>query len=218
MAITVSGSLRIMGTESYEPAGSTWARSHDFTAVGLVRPRTVDELTDLVANSAKIRAVGSRHSFTDLADTPGLLVSLDSLDSSPSLVDDEHVRVPAGLRYGELAVWLHARGLALPNLASLPHISVAGAVATGTHGSGLRNGSLATAVTAVELIDGRGSLVRLEAGAPGFDGAVVSLGALGIVTHLELTVVPTYEIRQTVHTGLTWAGLDEHAASIMESA
>lgn len=204
-------------TSAREAPGSTWARSYDYTARELVRPRSVDDVRDLVLREPRLRALGSRHSFTDLADTSGVLVSLDGLEASPSLVGDV-VRVPGGMRYGELAAWLQEHGRALPNLASLPHISVAGAVATGTHGSGVGNGSLATSVTALEIVDGRGDLVRLEAGSPDFAGAVVGIGALGIVTHLELLTSPTYQVTQTVHEGLTYADLREHLAEILGAA
>ncbi|MEI7058692.1 FAD-binding protein [Nocardioides sp. CCNWLW239] len=204
-------------TPALDAPGSTWARSYDYTARELVRPRSVDDVRDLVLREPRLRALGSRHSFTDLADTPGVLVSLEALESAPTLAGDI-VRVTGGMRYGELAAWLEERGRALPNLASLPHISVAGAVATGTHGSGLGNGSLATSVTAVEIVDGRGELVRLEAGSPDFAGAVVGLGALGIVTHLELLTSPTFQISQTVHDGLTYADLREHLTEILGAA
>ncbi|MEU0316920.1 FAD-binding protein [Nocardioides sp. NPDC006273] len=200
-----------------EACGSTWARSYDYTARELVRPRSVDDVRHLVLREPRLRALGSRHSFTDLADSPGVLVSLDGLEGSPVLAGDI-VRVPGGMRYGELTAWLQERGRALPNLASLPHISVAGAVATGTHGSGVRNGSLATSVTALEIVDGRGDLVRLEAGSPDFAGAVVGLGALGIVTHLELLTSATYQIAQTVHEGLTYADLRENLVDILGAA
>ena len=203
-------------TPAREAPGSTWARSYDYTARELVRPRSVDDVRDLVLREPRLRALGSRHSFTDLADTPGVLVSLD-LETSPSLAGDV-VRVPGGMRYGELAAWLQEHGRALPNLASLPHISVAGAVATGTHGSGVGNGSLATSVTALEIVDGRGDLVRLQAGSPDFAGAVVGIGALGIVTHLELLTSPTYQVAQTVHEGLTYADLREHLTEILGAA
>lgn len=200
-----------------DACGSTWARSYDYTARGLVRPRSVEDARRLVLREPRLRALGSRHSFTDLADTPGVLVSLDGLEGSPTLVGDV-VRVPGGMRYGELAAWLQERARALPNLASLPHISVAGAVATGTHGSGIGNGSLATSVSAIELVDGRGELVRLEAGSPDFTGAVVGIGALGIVTHVELRTEPTFQVMQTVHEGLTYADLREHLTQILGAA
>lgn len=204
-------------TSAREAPGSTWARSYDYTARELVRPRSVDDVRDHVLREPRLRALGSRHSFTDLADTPGVLVSLEGLGASPRLIGDV-VRVPGGMRYGELAAWLQEHGRALPNLASLPHISVAGAVATGTHGSGVGNGSLATSVTALEIVDGRGDLVRLEAGSPDFAGAVVGIGALGIATHLELLTSPTYQVAQTVHEGLTYADLREHLTEILGAA
>jgi len=175
----------------------------------------VAELQALVAGSPRIRALGSRHSFTDLADTDGVQVSLDGLASEIEFGEGS-VRVSAGIRYGDLAAALVPRGLALANLASLPHISVAGAVATGTHGSGRRNGSLATSVRALELVDGRGELVRLSG--EELAGTVVGLGALGIVTAVELAVEPAFEISQVVHEGLAWSTLLERLDEVLGCA
>lgn len=186
-------------------AGTNWAGNISYAAERLVAPRTFEELAEIVVSAPKARVLGSRHSFNRIADTPGVLVSLAALDETPQLdTDRATVRVPGGLRYGDLAPWLHERGWALRNLASLPHISVAGAVATGTHGSGERIGSLATQVAALELLTADGEVVRMARGDEDFDGAVVSLGALGIVTALELDVVPTYDIAQTVYEGVRW--------------
>jgi len=183
------------------PVRTNWAGNHVYEATDLVTPTSIEELQELVATTPKVRALGSRHSFTDLADTTGVQVSLENLPSELEILEDT-VRVPAGAKYGDLAVELVPRGLALANLASLPHISVAGAVATGTHGSGRRNGSLATSVRALELVDGRGERVRLTGS--DLDGAVVGLGLLGVVTALELAVEPAFEISQVVHEGLRW--------------
>ena len=194
---------------------TNWARSHTYAASGVVAPRGLEEIQELVARSPRVRALGSRHSFTDLADTEGVQVSLEALPARIEVGGDV-VRVPAGVRYGDLATELVPRGLALANLASLPHISVAGAVATGTHGSGRRNGSLATAVRALELVDGRGELVRL-AGTE-LAGAVVGLGALGIVTSLELAVEPAFEMTQVVYEGLRWEALLERLGDVLGCA
>jgi len=129
--------------------------------------------------------------------------------------DRRTVRVDGGIRYGELVDRLHAEGLALHNMASLPHISVAGAVTTATHGSGVRNGNLATAVAALELIRGDGELVTLRRGDEGFDGAVVGLGALGVVAALTLDVVPAFELRQYVYDDLPHASLERHLPEIL---
>jgi xylitol oxidase len=160
-----------------------------------------------------VRVLGSRHSFNDIADSAELL-SLAGL--APDVrVDGRTVSFAAGLTYGELAPALD--GLALHNLASLPHISVAGAVATATHGSGDRNGNLATAVSGLELVTSAGELVRAARGDPDFDGLVVGLGALGAVTRVTLDVEPAYEVSQRVFEDLAWDSLYEHFDAITAS-
>jgi xylitol oxidase len=187
---------------------TNWAGNYTYRARQVVRPRSVDEVVDLVRASRRVRALGSRHSFTALPDSEGTLLDLSQLP--PDIEVDAHagaVWVGGGVRYGDLATELEARGWALASLASLPHICVAGAVATGTHGSGDGNQSLAGAVRTLEIVgpDGRSRLVHR--GDPDFDGSVVSLGALGIVTRLELDIEPSYQVRQEARTGLGWATL-----------
>ncbi|EZP27779.1 FAD-binding protein [Microbacterium oleivorans] len=181
-------------------AGENWSRNIRYSAARLVAPRTVDELREVVAASDSVKALGSRHSFTRIADTSGTLVSTAELDL-PVQVDaaQKRVRVGGGVRYGELAQELDRQGWALANLASLPHISVAGAVSTGTHGSGVANRSLAAAVTGLDLVTSTGDLVRISEEDEELAGAVVGLGALGIVTTVELAIEPTYDIAQTVY-------------------
>lgn len=180
-----------------------WAGTVTYRARALREPTSWDELADLVATEPRLRVLGSRHSFNELADTEGVLVSLATLADEPVTVDGSTVRVPAGIRYGDLVPALTEAGVALANLASLPHIAVAGAVATGTHGSGDAIGSLATQVSALDLLTPSGP-VRLTRGDADFAGAVVALGALGVVTHVELDVEPHYEVSQTVFEGVTW--------------
>lgn len=186
--------------------GTTWGGTHRFQAARLHRPTSVEQLQELVAGLPAVRALGSRHSFTALADLPGGdLVTVAELPAEVSVdADGATVTVAAGTRYGDLAPQLLERGLALANLASLPHISIAGAVATGTHGSGDRVGSLATAVTGFELVTADGELLAVSRHThPGdFDGMVVSLGALGIVTRVTLSVEPAVEVAQTVFDGV----------------
>ncbi|CAL4861208.1 FAD-binding protein [Microbacterium sp. MM2322] len=181
-------------------AGENWSRNIRYSAARLVAPRTVDELREVVAASDSVKALGSRHSFTRIADTGGTLVSTAELDL-PIQVDAAHkrVRVGGGVRYGELAQELDRQGWALANLASLPHISVAGAVSTGTHGSGVANRSLAAAVTGLDLVTSTGDLVRIGEDDEELAGVVVGLGALGIVTTVELAIEPTFEVAQTVY-------------------
>jgi xylitol oxidase len=196
---------------------SNWARSYDYQATSIVTPRTVDEVQSIVATTPKVRALGTRHSFTGIADTTGTLVSLAELDVEPR-IDDAVVHVPGGMRYGELSTWLQARGKALHNLASLPHISVAGAVATGTHGSGDSNGTLAAAVAAIDLVTASGELVTLRRGDPDFAGSVVSLGALGVVTSVALDIQPSFDVRQDLYDDLPWDSLLAHLDDVTSAA
>ncbi|MEU6850532.1 D-arabinono-1,4-lactone oxidase [Actinacidiphila alni] len=200
---------------------TNWAGNITFSAQRVHRPATVAELRSLIAASRRVRVLGSGHSFNDIADTDGTLVELTGL---PPEIDIDTaartVRVGGGVRYAELAQRLHDNGLALPNMASLPHISVAGSVATGTHGSGDRNGGLGTCVSAVELVTGDGGTAVLSRDKDGdrFDGAVVALGALGVVTALTLDVVPDFAVRQYVVTGLELADLDGRFDAITGAA
>jgi alditol oxidase len=191
--------------------GSNWAGIYDYAATSLLKPHSVAEVQDLVATSGNIRALGTRHAFNDLADGPGDLISIEGLPSDVIVnADGKTATVAAGLRYGDVATALQAEGWALHNLASLPHISIAGAIATGTHGSGDRNGNLATAVAALEIVTASGDLLTLRRGDPDFNGSVVSLGALGIVTRVTLDIEPTFEVRQDLYSGLQWASVLEH--------
>ena len=194
--------------------GSNWAGNIAYRAAELLRPRTLEELADEVASRPRVRVLGSRHSFNDLADTDGALISLEAIDRAPvELVADGVVRVPAGARHGDLVPELDRLGVALSNLASLPHISVAGAIATGTHGSGDAIGTLSTQVEAIDFIAADGSRRRVARGDEDFEGHVVHLGALGVLVSLDLNVSPSYEVAQTVFEGMTWeAALGDYEA------
>ncbi|MFE0515154.1 FAD-binding protein [Streptomyces sp. NPDC058964] len=190
---------------------TNWARNISYTAKEFHRPGSLDALRALVAASASVRVLGSGHSFNEIADpgSEGVLLSIADLPPSTDVdTAARTVRVSGGVRYAELARAVHAYGLALPNMASLPHISVAGSVATGTHGSGVGNGSLAAPVREVELVTADGSTVTIARGEERFDGAVTSLGALGVVTALTLDLEPAYEVEQYVFTELPLTGLD----------
>ncbi|KQX65987.1 FAD-binding protein [Angustibacter sp. Root456] len=177
-----------------------WAGNVAYGPDVVQRPTSVDELAEVVSRSPSVRVVGTRHSFSDIVCTGGTLVSLEALPTSVTVdAATATARVTGSLRYGELVPQLEAAGFALPNLGSLPHISVAGACATGTHGSGHANRCLAAAVRAVDVVTGDGELRTLQRGDAGFPGAVVSLGALGPVVALTLDVEPSYQLRQDVY-------------------
>ncbi|HEX5995804.1 MAG TPA: FAD-binding protein [Jiangellales bacterium] len=199
---------------------TNWAGNVRFVAQRLHRPSTVEELRRVVAGSRRVRALGTGHSFSRVADSGGDLVCVAGLPPSVQIdAERASVTVAAGVRYGDLAAHLHAAGYALRNLGSLPHISVAGACATGTHGSGDRNGGLATAVSGIELVTADGEMIGLSrADGERFRGAVVGLGALGVVTRLTLDIVPTFDIAQYVYEDMPRVQLDEHFTDIMASA
>ncbi|BBH66389.1 putative xylitol oxidase [Actinoplanes sp. OR16] len=182
---------------------TNWAGNVVFSTETVHRPKSITEVQETVAAAGALRVLGSGHSFNRLADTDGALISLADLPRVIEIAEDRKtVRVDGGLRYGDLAAPLTEAGLALHNLASLPHISVAGAVATATHGSGVRNGNLATAVAGLEIVRADGELVTLTRDDADLAGAVVGLGALGVVTALTLDVSPAAELRQYVYENL----------------
>ena len=195
--------------------GRNWAGNYTYGAQKLHRPSTIEQVQEIIANAPSVRVLGSRHSFNDIADSSELI----TLEAMPmdAVVDHatDTVSFNAALKYAELVHTLNAEGVALHNLASLPHISIAGAVATATHGSGETNGNLATAVIGLELVTSGGEIIDASRGEPDFDGLVVGLGALGAVTRITLEVEPAYEVRQRVFEGLSWEALFEHFDEII---
>ena len=193
-------------------AQTNWGGNVTFDARRILRPRSVDELRGMVAGADRIKALGTLHSFSRVADTTGDLVTL--ADLPPRLeIHDDTVTVGAGMRFGEITGPLHEAGRALHNLGSLPHISVGGACATGTHGSGDGNPALAAAVRSMEMITAGGDLVTVDDPA-----AVVALGRLGVVTAITLKTQPTYDIQQVVYDNLPAEALDEDLDGILGAA
>jgi xylitol oxidase len=205
MLISRRGSpLRQM--ESHVAAGlHNWSGTYQFTARTVINARTVGEVQRAVAAGGRVRALGTRHSFNDLADNGATLVSVTGIAPDP-VIDEAAgtVTVGAGMSYGALAAWLQDRGWALGNLGSLPHISVGGATATATHGSGSRNRVLSAAVAGLEYVTAGGELAQADRATEGFDGMPVGLGAFGIVVRVTLDIEPSYLVRQDAYTGLPW--------------
>lgn len=198
---------------------TNWAGNYTYRAPRVLAPRTVEELQEVVSGEAHVRALGTRHCFNDLADGPAALVTLEGLE--PDITLDEAARTvtaTGGTRYGTLARFLHDAGWAVHNLASLPHISVAGAVATATHGSGDRSRNLSAAVAALDLVGPDGSLRHVARGDDDFAGSVVALGALGVAARVTLDVEPTFLVAQEVHVDLPWDAVLTDLDAITSSA
>ena len=187
-----------------------WASNYTYQAKKLHRPTTLEQVQQIVANAASVHVLGSRHSFNDIADSTELL-SLENLPADVVVDHEAHtVSLGGGVKYGNLVKTLNDEGVALHTLASLPHISVAGAVATATHGSGVTCGNLATAVAGLEIVTSSGEILKASRGNPDFDGLVVGLGSLGAVTRVTLDVQPAYEVAQRVFESLSWKALYDH--------
>ena len=198
-----------------------WAGNYTYSAVRLHRPTMLEQVQEIVSRCHKVRVLGSRHSFNGIADSTEDLISLEHLNQVISLDRENHtVTIEGGVRYGPLCQYLHREGFALHNLASLPHISVAGACATATHGSGNQNGNLATAVVVLEIVTASGDVITLsrDQHADQFQGAVVGLGGLGVVTKLTLNIEPTYAMCQTLYENLALPELTKHFDEITDSA
>ena len=182
-----------------------WAGNLKYSTGNVHYPKTLEEVQEVVKKCDKLKALGSRHSFNKIADSDENQISLKEMNKMVSLDKNAHtVTLESGARYGEFAAFLHKNGYALPNLASLPHITVAGACATATHGSGVKNGNLSTSVSAIEFVNASGEVVTLSKQKDGdeFFGAVVGLGALGVVTKVTLDLLPTFDMKQVVYRNL----------------
>ena len=198
-----------------------WARNLEYGAANVHRPATGEEVQAIVAGSRRVKALGTRHAFSEIADTDGDLIQLDRFnDISPVDTTERTVRIGAGVTYGQLCPALQSQGFAVANLASLPHLSVVGASATGTHGSGIHNRCLSAAVSGLEFVAANGSVLHKtrKADPQTFPGLVVGLGAFGVVTALTLEVVSTFDVQQDVYEDLPLDSLEAHFEEIEAAA
>ncbi len=203
-----------------ESMRTNWAGNYAYRAKNLYEPSSAAEVQSLIKQLGQQKALGSCHCFNNIADSPLHQISTKYLVQPLEIdVDAQTVTVGAGTKYGDFAPELHEKGYALHNLASLPHISVAGACATATHGSGVGNGNLATAVSGIELVNGNGEIVTLNrtSDPEQVHAAVVNLGALGILTKITLDIQKTYDVRQDVFQELPLQSLKDHFDTILSS-
>src|SRR5262245_24924502 len=195
--------LVTLGAKSKVPDRlKNWAGNIEYSTENLHSARSVAEVQDYVKQTGKLKVLGTRHCFNTIADSKDVFLSLTEMHDEPGLdTAARTVTVDANMTYGRLAPWLQEKGFALHNLASLPHISVAGACSTGTHGSGEKNGNLSTAVRGLEIVTANGEVVQLSRQKDGetFLGGVVGLGALGAITKVTLEIQPSFQARQWVY-------------------
>jgi xylitol oxidase len=198
---------------------TNWAGNYAYRAEHLDVPSDLDQVKKSILEHARAKALGARHSFNAIADSREEQISLKHFDQMELDGSSRTVTVGAGVTYGQLAPYIDSRGFAVHNMASLPHISVVGACATGTHGSGNRNGNLSTAVRAMEMVTADGSMVTLSREKIGdmFPGAVIGLGALGVITKITLEVEPTFQMTQRVYEDLSFSELEHHLDDIFAS-
>ena len=198
---------------------TNWAGNYTYSTDRLDLPTDVAGVKQAIASTSHLKALGARHSFNGIADSKEEQVSLKHFDEITLDPAAKTVTVGAGVTYGQLAPYIDSRGFAVHNLASLPHIGVVGACATATHGSGSSNGNLSTAVRAMEIVTANGELVTLSREKLGdrFDGAVVGLGALGVITRITLAVEPRFEVAQTVYEDLSFDQLEHNLDAIFAS-
>lgn len=199
---------------------TNWSGTYPYRAERELSPVDEAELASVVQQFTRIKVAGSGHSFNGIADSEsGVRVSLRGLVRAPEIAEDRRsVVVSAGSTYGALVPVLQAADLALANLASLPHITVAGSVATGTHGSGVRQPGLSQAVLALEITDATGTSRWYDRTDARFPAMVVSLGAIGVVTRLRLAVEPSFQVRQDAFVDMTWDHLAAHLPEILRAA
>ena len=178
-----------------------WAGNVEYSTDRVQTLGSLEQVQDYVKRENKLKVLGTRHCFNNIADSKDLLLSLKPMDNVIAIDPTKRtVTVAAGITYGQLCPYLDGKGFALHNLASLPHISVAGALSTATHGSGQKNRNLATAASGLEMVTADGNVVNLSRERDGetFNGAVVGLGALGVTTKVTLDIQPSFKMRQYV--------------------
>ena len=199
---------------------TNWAGNLSYGTDHLHEAASVEQIRSFLRSEDKVKVLGTRHCFNSIADSRHNLLSLKPLHEVVALdATARTVTVDAGITYGQLCPHIDSKGFALHNLASLPHISIAGAASTATHGSGERNGNLATAISALEIVTAAGDVVKLSRKADGevFRGAVVGLGALGVITRITLDIQPTYQVRQFVYEDLPLAQMKDNFDRIQAS-
>ncbi|MBX2817582.1 MAG: FAD-binding protein [Saprospiraceae bacterium] len=212
-ALGVGSSISGLAACSAAGGAKNWAGNVTYGAQ-MTRPKSAALAAQEMQSKSAFRILGSQHSFSQIANSDALLLSTSQL-AALGAVSEGYCTVAAGARYGSICHSLYEAGWALENLASLPHISIGGACATATHGSGRHNGCLATAVSEFELITPDGQTKVLDRNDEAFYGALVGLGATGLVSQVTLQLQPSQPMQQVVFRGLPSPSLYDHFDQIL---
>jgi xylitol oxidase len=219
-AVTAASVLSPLTTWAQVPGLQNWAGNVTYSTGNVQYPKSVAEVQSIVKKHPKLKTLGTRHCFNTIADSKDDLLSTRDLNKVVSLDRKaKTITVEAGIKYGELAPYLHQQGFALHNLASLPHISVGGSITTATHGSGVKNGNLSSSVSGLEVVVADGSIVQFSkhTDAEKLNSVVVGLGAIGVITKVTLDLIPTFMIRQRVFTNMPLAQVKHNFEKIVSA-
>lgn len=219
--LPISQSCNLTEDNSAGKPQQNWARNFTYATNKFKYPACLNEVLEIVKTNSKLKILGSRHCFNKIADSNDLILSTDYLDQVISIDRKANtVTVQGGIKYGILAPYLDSQGFALHNLASLPHISIAGSISTATHGSGMKNGNLATAVLALEFIlaDQKSLMVDKESANDQLNACLVGLGAIGVISSVTLKIQPCYQMSQQVFLNLPFEQLDANFNEILSCA
>lgn len=197
-----------------------WAGNLTFLAEEFIEIESIPQLQKIVEKSKKLKVLGTGHSFSEITDTNGTLISLKKIP--PEIEIDpisKSVSVNAGTSYSVLSKYLESNGWALPNLASLGEITVAGAIMTGTHGSGSKNKVLSDSVIELQLVLASGDqLIINRQDFDDFAGFIVSFGSLGVVTRVKLRIIESFSMKQFVYENISISSVAKNFDEIFNSA
>ena len=195
---------------------SNWSGSVSAQPSERYAPKTEAELATIVARAKKLRVAGAGHSFTPLCETDGVLLQLGELEGKLEIAPDRKTAwVPAGYRLHALTPWLWEQGCSLPNQGDIDRQALAGAIATGTHGTGAELGSLSTWARAFRVMLADGNVVECSAAERGdlFEAMRLSLGLIGIALRIQIDVLPRYRLEENIR-AMRWAELNERFAEL----
>jgi len=197
-----------------------WAGNLTFSAKEYIEIDSISKLQSIVSKASGVKVLATGHSFNDIADTNQTQISIKNLSNKIEIDSIKKVvLVPAGMQYADVCRYLETKGWALFNTASLGEITVAGAMLTGTHGSGSNNPVLSDCVEGIEMVLESGEIFNISReDSDEFFGFVISLGALGVFTKLKLKIVESFSIKQFVYENIGIQSISENFDDVFDKS